>query len=733
MDVTDRRQALEALAEAAVANQRLAAAVNAAGDAIVLTDVEGHITYTNSAFTAMSGWSLDEVRGRTPALLKSGRTDAAVYADLWATVRDGRQWAGRMCNRRKTVLLPPGQQPADHQQDALFYWIDTTITPMLDAGGRIAGYVAVQRDATAEVAAERSQALAREAAEARGSVAEILAAETPLAERLQAALAAVLRMSELQLQQKGRMFVLEPGSSRLRQIAHHGDLPTDCQPDASGAPGSCVCSRAASSRELVISDHCCSDGSCQYRKQVLQAHGHYAVPMRQGNDCHGLMLLYTEPQPSRDPARLQAMQQIGELMALALVRERTSQLLVEARERAETASRAKSEFLANMSHEIRSPMTAILGYTELLAEDGDLNSAPQRRLDYIQTIRRNGEHLLTIINDVLDLAKIEAGKLSIETIACSPSQILEDVRSLMQVRAIGKRIGLELVYATALPERIHTDPTRLRQVLMNLVGNAIKFTETGNVTMRAALRQQPRPMLAIEICDTGIGMSPEQLSRLFGAFEQADASTTRRFGGSGLGLRISLRLAAMLGGDIQVASEVGVGSTFTLLLPTGALDDIALVTPGDRNPGNDKPATAEARIQLDGMRVLLAEDGTDNRKLISHILRRAGARVSVVENGRQLLESLLGGRLDGPLDPAPEVDLIVTDMQMPEMDGYTATRMLRARGCELPIVALTAHAMADAEQGCIDAGCDAYASKPIDKAHLLQVCRDTVRARKKPG
>ena len=724
MDVTDRRHALAALKEAAATNQRLATAVEAAGDAVVLTDADGRITDVNSAFTRLSGYALAEVAGRTPAMLKSGRTDDAVYAELWTTIRAGRQWSGRLCNRRN----PAGQPGA---QLAL-YWVDVTITPMLDADHQVYGYVAVQRDATAEVAAAESMALAREGAETRARVAELLATEAPLVERLGAALDAVLDMRQLHCQRQGGVFELADDGTRLRLLLHRGTFPAGFPVEAAEAQlGSSQADRAAVGRAVLVSDRCNADRRHEPSCVASAAHDHYIVPLQQGNTCHGAMLLFTDPCPSRDTARLEALMQIGDLMALAFERERTRLSLVEARERAEAASRAKSEFLANMSHEIRSPMTAILGFTELLAEEGDLGKAPQRRIDYIQTIRRNGEHLLTIINDVLDIARIEAGKLSLETIDCSPGQIVEDVRSLMQVRATDKRIALEVEYLTELPARIQTDPTRLRQVLMNLLGNAIKFTEQGGVILRVRLQPQPSPTLQFDFVDTGIGISPQQMARLFEAFEQADASTTRRFGGSGLGLRISRRLAEMLGGEIHARSEPGRGSTFTFTLPVGDLSHVPMMVPGQRADEAPLPQAEPTSLALQDLRVLLAEDGVDNQRLISHILRRAGARVSVVENGRQLLESLLqDGRLDAPLQPSPEVDLILTDMQMPEMDGYTATRLLRARGCQLPIVALTAHAMADAEQGCLDAGCDSYASKPIDRTRLLQVCLQAIEQRR---
>lgn len=407
--------------------------------------------------------------------------------------------------------------------------------------------------------------------------------------------------------------------------------------------------------------------------------------------------------------------------------------LVAAQAQAEAANAAKTEFLANMSHEIRTPMTAILGFTDLLAVEGHRDSQPIRRLEYIDTIRRNGEHLLEIINDILDISKIEAGKMSIESVPTSPANLVHDVLSLMDVRAKAKGLRLEAIFENAVPEFIQTDPVRVRQILVNLVGNALKFTEIGQVLLSIRTDFVNRRM-SFTVSDSGIGMSQAQIDRLFGAFVQADASTTRKFGGTGLGLRISKRLAEMLGGDIDVESAPGRGSCFTATIMTGDLEGVTTLEPLSARAAvrdvltvpartTDASKPSESEMALAGMRILLAEDGPDNQRLIGHFLRKAGAEVVVVENGKLAVESLtVDNTLEGALIVPPPFDLCVTDMQMPEMDGYAATRLLRAKGSTLPIVALTANAMSSDMQRCLDAGCDDYATKPIDKQSLVQTC-----------
>ncbi|NOY43314.1 MAG: PAS domain S-box protein [Planctomycetes bacterium] len=395
--------------------------------------------------------------------------------------------------------------------------------------------------------------------------------------------------------------------------------------------------------------------------------------------------------------------------------------LKQAIEHAEVANQAKSEFLANMSHEIRTPMTAILGYTELLFEGGDLSNAPPHRLKAINAIRNNANHLLTIINDILDMSKIEAGKMSVERVETHPAQIIEEVVSLLKSQADGKGITIQVEYDTPIPEQILSDPTRLRQILMNLVGNAIKFTEIGSITIRSSLTTDEN-RLRFAVVDTGIGMTPQQRDSIarFEAFNQADGSTTRKFGGSGLGLRISNTLAQMLGSGIEVESQEGVGSTFIVNIDVGDLAGVKMLTPAEIE-SRAKQAAAKLNQPkadvnnkpLEGRRILLAEDGPDNQRLISFLLKKAGAEVEVAENGRIAVEKI--NSADTPYH------VILMDMQMPELDGYDATRQLRRENYTGPIIALTAHAMAEDRQKCLDAGCDDYATKPLDRPKLIAV------------
>ncbi len=384
-----------------------------------------------------------------------------------------------------------------------------------------------------------------------------------------------------------------------------------------------------------------------------------------------------------------------------------NQALEHAMIEAGAASRAKSEFLTNISHELRTPLTAILGYAELLSE----SAADAESAEYVQIVRANGEHLLSLINDLLDLSKIEAGALRIERVPCSPRAIAEEVGKLLGVRAAQKQLQLRVRCEPCFPERVLGDPLRLRQILLNLVGNAIKFTVRGSVELLLSSSGDERgaTLLKLSVTDTGIGMSPDEVQRLFQPFSQVDASTSRRFGGSGLGLSITRGLVGLLGGTIEVQSYVDQGSTFTVRLPL-------VSTSGESEPGAALPARVDGRA-LDGLHILVVEDGRDNQRLIGTFLSRAGASFDIAVDGREGCDVALAAVSAG----RPH-DLILMDMMMPVVDGYQATRELRASGVATPIVALTAHAMHGDQERCLQAGCDAYVTKPIDRNVLLSTC-----------
>ena len=381
---------------------------------------------------------------------------------------------------------------------------------------------------------------------------------------------------------------------------------------------------------------------------------------------------------------------------------------------AESANQAKSDFLANMSHEIRTPMNAILGFTDWLqrglADDRD------QELEYLSTIHSSGTHLLELINDVLDLSKIEAGKMEMVLEDFSPFRIVQDVERVLQVRAESKGIELQSFFKGSLPEMVKTDYVRLRQVLTNLVGNAIKFTEQGGVSVVAEMVERVVDgalveKLRIEVRDTGIGMTQEQADKIFMPFVQADSGITRQFGGTGLGLSISKRIVSALGGEITVDSQIGTGSMFAFEIGVGDLTDVNRIDVQDYNS-----KISGGRNQLPGEfklppgRVLVVDDGKPNRQLIRLILTKAGCVVDEAENGAEGVEMAL----------ANDYSVVLMDIQMPVMDGFEATSGLRRKGYKKTIIALTANAMREDQNKCMTVGFDAFLAKPVNIDKLIE-------------
>jgi PAS domain S-box-containing protein len=630
-DITQRQQA-----EARLRLQQ--AALDNAANMILITDTDGHIEYANPAFCATTGYSLDEVIGQHARLLNAGVQSAEFYQRLWMTVLGGAVWEGELVNRRKNGEL---------------YTEQMTITPIFDAG-RVTHFVAIKRDITEESQVRTRLKLVSQAIDSINQGIIITGVPAP--------------------GERGRIEYANSGFLRM----------TGFRPDEviGKSTGDFLYGLKTDRKKLEALNEALRRGQDWLGENVYY---------RKDGSCFDVEL-QVSPVLDQDG---QATHFIGVLSDISL-RRQTERTLREAHDQALEASRMKSEFLSTMSHEIRTPMNGIIGMTDLLL-DTELDKI---QTEFASTVKESAGSLLTIINDILDFSKIEAGKMEIEETDYSLLRVVEGVADLMAAKAHEKKLSLMTFVDPVLPAILHGDPTRLRQVLLNLLGNAVKFTETGTVLVRVT-QDGAQPRIRIEVQDTGIGMDAATLARLFEAFTQADSSTTRRYGGTGLGLVISRRLVQLMGGDIGVISEPGRGSTFWVTLP---------LVPADHQEMSLRQPTS-----VSNMRVLVVDDQPTDREIIRRYLESWGALCLTGANGREGINLLrLAAHANLPYDVA------IIDLNMPGLDGMELARQIRQEAGfdHTRLLLLTAYDQRNLSAEASKAGFTACLTKPLRQSDL---------------
>jgi two-component system, sensor histidine kinase and response regulator len=681
-DVSPRKQREEELRQAkedaehtAERLRMLSQVVEQNPASIVITNPQGDIEYVNPGFVRITGYTREEVLGKNPRMLQSGVQPPEFYARMWQVLARGEVWRDRICNRKKSGDV---------------FWEDATIAPVFDAQGSIANYVAVKIDITARRRAEEALV----ASEYRYRI---------LAENMRD----VVWTVDMNMK---RTYV----SSSIRWLTGHTveeamqmgyeDVLTPESAKRTKDLFLRIIDEARTNPKIFLQPVClemeyrCKDGNTVWSEAnmswLLGEHGEPVGGIGASRDTS---------------ARRKAAQ---ELEDYARKLEKANRELAEATAAAEAANAAKGQFLATMSHEVRTPLNGIIGMTELLRD----TPLDDRQRAFVEACHISGQSLLALINDILDFSKIEAGKMELEQCEFHLGKMVEETVATMTFQAVQK--GLRMVSQVA-PEvylPVRGDDARLRQVLINLIGNAVKFTETGEVAIRVmpAPEQNGVPTVRFEVADTGIGIPTDRIERLFQSFSQADSSTTRKYGGTGLGLAISKRLVELMGGDIGVSSRPGEGSTFWFTVPLlPAAEGIS----EDASGGASDTGLRERETLLKGRRILLAEDNRVNRMLVQEILRRVGAECCAVKHGHQAIEAV----------QRDHFDLVLMDCQMPEMDGFEATRQIRQLECagqlpgHLPIIAMTANALKGDRERCLQAGMDDYIGKPFEPESLLRM------------
>ncbi|MFK5949741.1 MAG: ABC transporter substrate-binding protein [Methylococcales bacterium] len=669
---------------------------------VSITDVKGKILYVNRKFCQLTGYSEAELLGQDHRILKSGKHTKDFYTELWATITQGHVWQGEIKNKAK---------------DGSFYWINATIVPQLDSQGKPIQYIAMRTDITQLKALERKAYVESEYALIRAKISLVLQGQGPLKERIEQALSLLVQADELNLQNKVGVFLIPEGEDDLVMHAVHGSFTEEfMQKEQCIKAGDCLCGRVAVSGLLKVSDNCFTDHEHEHTFEGMEAHGHYIVPLKFSGEILGVLFIYTDPNPSKDLARLSLLTQIGELFSLAVVNDRITEALQAEKDKANKANKAKSEFLSSMSHELRTPLNAILGFAQLLEIDDEapLTEIQKESVDFINS---SGKHLLALINEVLELSAIEAGKVEFSIEPIQLRECIKESLTLVENGAIQNNIKLQLIEKN-IDILILADYTKLKQVLLNLISNAIKYNRHGgSVTINYEYVENQR--VKVNIIDTGMGISVANQRHVFAEFNRLGKEHSK-IEGTGIGLVVTKNLVERMEGTIGFSSEENKGSTFWIELPVAEKmsQDIKEIDSSESNRRDEQVMMNGNRKDLVRTKhVLYVEDNPANRQLIKAFFNRQESLVLDMAETAEIARTKLSEY---------HFDLILMDIHLPKMSGKELTQILRASKeyKHIPIIALTAAAMVH-EIDSTDELFDRYMTKPVDLGVLkenLEAC-----------
>ncbi len=595
------------------------------------TNVQGDIIYANKKFLEVSKYSEEELLGENHRVIKSDDQPPSFWKNLWRTVSKGHVWRGQVKNIAK---------------DGSYYWVDSTIVPFMNDKGKPYQYISIRTDITKTKDLELRTTNDKNDALIRASVSQILQQQDPLKERVAIALDTISQAEGMHIQNKLGVFLLHEGACELEMFVTHGQYTDEfMHKEKCVKVGSCLCGRAAIAGELIVSDDCFTDPDHEHTFKGMTSHGHYIIPLKHHNTILGILFMYTDPYPLRNQSRLDTLKFIGDLFGLAIADEQVKTELKQAKKSAENMAQAKSDFLANMSHEIRTPMNGVLGMLDLLKKL-ELDTTAK---DYINIAHNSADMLLNVINDILDVSKIESGKLHIEKVNFDLRKTVEDSAEILSVGAYQKKLELSVFIPPQIKNMLTGDSLRLQQILYNLTNNAIKFTSEGEIAIHISILEESNNniRLRFEVKDTGIGIPIGKQTALFEDFSQADTSTSRIYGGTGLGLSISKSLVKMMGGRIGFSSTVAKGSTFWFELPFKIAEQ-----------NSSLPET------MHNLRILAIDDNNTNSFILKQYVENWGADI-VIENQPQNSIAIL----KKAYEKGQGFDVLLLDMQMPDING----------------------------------------------------------------